>query len=123
MQRLPAFTCHAAAGLLRALPPATWDKLLDWTRLVLPKCFQSSKPGENARKLADVLTFFDGHIFCRQLTPPSASHWPDPASIAIGAIEPKTLLIDATAWPKTDSPEHAMMAKNAQTYMADDILL
>ena len=75
-------------------------------------------PGEKARKLADVLTLSDGHAFYRQLT----SHWTDPASIVIGAIEPKTLLTDATAWPKTDSLEHGMMAMDAQTYMADDIL-
>jgi len=40
----------------------------------------------------------------------------------ISAIEPQTLLTDTTAWPKTDSLEHAMMAMDAQTYMADDIL-
>jgi len=118
VQRLPAFTRHAAAGLLRALPPATWDKLFDWARPVLPKRFQLSMPGEKARKLADVLTLSDGHDFYRQLT----SHWTDPASIVIGATEPQTLLTDATAWPKTDSLEHAMMAMDAQTYMTDDIL-
>jgi len=75
-------------------------------------------PGEKARKLADVLTLSDGHAFYRQLT----SHWTDPASIVIGATEPQTLLTDAVAWPKTDSLEHAMMAMDAQTYMADDIL-
>ena len=118
VQRLPAFTRHAAAGLLQALPPATWDKLFDWARPVLPKRFQLSMPGEKARKLADVLTLSDGHAFYRQLT----SHWTDPASIVIGATEPQTLLTNAAAWPKTDSLEHAMMAMDAQTYMADDIL-
>jgi len=118
VQRLPAFTRHAAAGLLRALPPATWDKLFEWARPVLPKRFQLSMPGEKARKLADVLTLSDGHAFYRQLT----SHWTDPASIVIGATEPQTLLTNAAAWPKTDSLEHAMMAMDAQTYMADDIL-
>jgi asparagine synthase (glutamine-hydrolysing) len=118
VQRLPAFTRHAAAGLLRALSPATWDKLFDWARPVLPKRFQLSIPGEKARKLADVLTLSDGHAFYRRLT----SHWTDPASIVIGATEPQTLLTDPAAWPKTDSLEHAMMAMDAQTYMADDIL-
>jgi asparagine synthase (glutamine-hydrolysing) len=118
VQLLPAFTRHAAAGLLRALPPATWDKLFDWARPVLPKRFQLSIPGEKARKLADVLTLSDGHDFYRQLT----SHWTDPASIVIGATEPQTLLTDATAWPKTDSLEQAMMAMDSQTYMADGIL-
>ena len=110
VQRLPAFTRHAAAGLLRALSPATWDKLFDWARPVLPKRFQLSMPGEKARKLADVLMLSDGHAFYRQLT----SHWTDPASIVIGAIEPHTLFTVAAAWPKTDSLEHAMMAMDGK---------
>ena len=118
VQRLPAFTRHAAAGLLRTLPPATWDKLFDWARPVLPKRFKLSMPGEKARKLADVLTLSDGHAFYCQLT----SHWTDPASIVIGATEPETLLTNSAVWPKTDSLEHAMMAMDAQTYMVDDIL-
>jgi asparagine synthase (glutamine-hydrolysing) len=118
VQRLPAFTRHAAAGFLRALPPATWDKLFDWAKPVLPKRFQLSMPGEKARKLADVLALSDGHAFYRQLT----SHWTDPASIVTGATESETLLTNAAGWPKTDSLEHAMMAMDAQTYMADDIL-
>lgn len=118
LQRLPVFTRNAAAGLLRSVSPATWDKLFDWAKPVLPKRFQLSIPGEKARKLADVLTLSDGHAFYRQLT----SHWTDPASVVIGATEPQTLLTDIEAWPKTDSLEHAMMAMDAQTYMADDIL-
>jgi len=118
VQRLPAFTRRAAAGLLRAVPPATWDKLFQRAKPVLPKRLQLSIPGEKARKLADVLSLSDGHAFYRQLT----SHWTDPASVVIGATEPATLITTNAAWPKTDSLEHAMMAMDAQTYMADDIL-
>jgi asparagine synthase (glutamine-hydrolysing) len=118
VQRLPMFARHAAAGLLRSVSPATWDKLFDWARPVLPKRLQLSIPGEKARKLADVLALSDGHAFYRQLT----SHWTDPAKVVIGATEPKTLLTTPSAWPETDCLEHAMMAMDAQTYMADDIL-
>lgn len=118
MQRLPVFARHAAAGLLRSLSPATWDKLFDWTRPVLPARLQFAIPGEKARKLADVLALSDGHAFYRQLT----SHWTDPAKVVIDATEPKTLLTTPSAWPETDHLEHAMMAMDAQTYMADDIL-
>src|SRR5680860_685558 len=55
VQRLPAFTRRAAAGLLRAVPPATWGKLFQRAKPVLPKRLQLSIPGEKARKLADVL--------------------------------------------------------------------
>ncbi|MEP5980659.1 MAG: asparagine synthase (glutamine-hydrolyzing), partial [Marinobacter alexandrii] len=118
VQRLPLFARHATAALLRSMSPATWDKLFEWARPVLPKRMQLSIPGEKARKLADVLALSDGHAFYRQLT----SHWTDPARVVIGAMEPQSLLTTPSAWPETDCLEHAMMAMDAKTYMADDIL-
>ncbi|MDF1583975.1 MAG: asparagine synthase C-terminal domain-containing protein [Methyloprofundus sp.] len=118
VQCMPSFVRHVASGLLRALPPAGWDKLFATAKPILPKSLQLSIPGEKARKLADVLSLSDGHDFYRQLT----SHWTDPSSVVIGASEPPTLITTPSAWPKTDSLEHAMMAMDAQTYMADDIL-
>lgn len=118
VQRLPLFARHAGARLLRSLSPATWDKLFDWARPVLPLRLRLSIPGEKARKLADVLALSNGHEFYRQLT----SHWTDPASVVIDATEPKTLLTTPSNWPTTDCLEHSMMAMDAQTYMADDIL-
>jgi asparagine synthase (glutamine-hydrolysing) len=118
VQRLPVFACHAAAGFLRSVSPATWDKLFDWARPVLPTRLQLSIPGEKARKLADVLALSDGHAFYQQLT----SHWTDPAKVVIGATEPQSLVTTPSAWPETDCLEHAMMAMDAKTYMADNIL-
>lgn len=66
-----------------------------------------------------MLILLDAHAFYHQL----ASHWTDPASIIIGATEPQTLLTNPASWDKTDGLEHVMMAMNAQTYMADDILV
>lgn len=37
VQRLPLFARQATAGLLRGVSPATWDKLFDWARPVLPR--------------------------------------------------------------------------------------
>lgn len=119
MQRLPGFARHAAAGLLHALPPATWDRLFDLAKPLLPKRLHLATPGDKAQKLADVLALADGHAFFHQLT----SHWKDPASIVIGAREPQTLLTNSSAWPQTNSFEHWMMAMDAQTYMTDDILV
>lgn len=118
VQCLPAFARRATAGLLRSVPPATWDKLFEQAKPILPKRLQLSIPGEKARKLADVLALSDGQAFYRQLT----SHWTDPACIVIGSTELQTVLTTPGAWPKTDSLEHAMMAMDAQTYMSDDIL-
>lgn len=118
LQRLPISFRHAASKVLRALPPATWDKIFSTAKPILPKRFQLSIPGEKARKLADVLSLSDGNAFYHQLT----SHWIDPASVVIGATEPVTLITNSAAWPKTDSLEHAMMAMDAQTFMTDDVL-
>jgi len=119
MGRLPKPARHAAAHLLRSLSPSTWDSLYKRISPILPKRLHIAAPGDKAQKLADVLALSDDHAFFHQLT----SHWKDPASIVIGAIEPQTLLTDPSAWPKTDSFEHWMMAMDAQTYMTDDILV
>lgn len=119
MQHLPGFARQAAAGLLRALPPATWDRLFEMARPLLPRRLHLAIPGDKAQKLADVLELSDSQAFFRQLT----SHWKDPASLVIGAREPQTRLTDPNAWPRSDSFEHWMMAMDAQTYMADDILV
>lgn len=119
VQRLPAFVRKFGAASLRALSPAQWDRLFQALSPMLPKRARLSIPGEKARKLADVLSLTDGHAFYRQLT----SHWSDPASVVINGHEPETLISNSSAWPKNDSLEHAMMAMDAQTYMADDILV
>lgn len=118
VQKLPPFVRSMAASGLRALTPAQWDKLFEKLKPVLPRKLQLAIPGEKARKLSEVLSLTDGHAFYRQLT----SHWTDPGSIVIGGSEPETLITNPNAWPDTDCLEHAMMAMDAQTYMADDIL-
>jgi asparagine synthase (glutamine-hydrolysing) len=119
MQRLPSFVRHAAAGALRSVPPATWDRWYERARVLLPKRLQVSTPGDKAQKLADVLTLTSGEQFFHRLT----SQWSDPEGLVQSAVEPPTLLTDPQAWPQTDSFEHWMMAMDAQAYMADDILV
>ncbi len=105
-------------GLL-ALSPNRWDALFDKLAPVIPSKLQLRTPGVKAHKLAGVLNIDNEHECYHRLT----SHWQDPASIVIGAKEPMTLITDTNAWPQTDSFQHAMMAIDAQTYMADDILV
>ncbi len=119
MHCLPGFARQAAAYLLRTLPPSAWDRLYESAKPMLPKPLRLSTPGDKAHKLADVLALPNGQAFYHRLT----SHWDNPASLVIGAREPKTLLTDPTTWPRTDSLEHWMMAMDTQTYMADDLLV
>jgi len=117
-QKAPLFCRKAAAGLLNAVPPKRWDQLFELAKPLLPKKLHLAIPGEKARKLAEVLALPDGQQFYRRLT----SHWHEPEKVVLAGHEPKTMLTDPALWPKTDSLEHFMMAMDAQTYMADDIL-
>ncbi|WP_116472419.1 asparagine synthase (glutamine-hydrolyzing) [Zobellella maritima] len=119
MQKLPNPARKAAAHGLRALSPNAWDKLFSLAGPVLPGKLRLRTPGDKAHKLAGVLDLNNGEQFFHRLT----SHWQDPASVVLGASEPATLLTTPEAWPETDSFEHWMMAMDAQTYMADDILV
>jgi asparagine synthase (glutamine-hydrolysing) len=119
MQNMPAFARRGTAAMMRALPPAAWDKVLEVLRPILPKKMRITAAGEKAQKLAGVLAVTDSHEYFRQLT----SHWVDPEAVVIGASEPSTLITARDAWPDTDSFEHSMMAMDAQTYMPDDILV
>ena len=119
MQTFPLWSRRAIAGVLRGVSTGTWDAVFKAAKPLLPKRFYFAIPGDKAHKLASVLPLRDDQAFYRQLT----SHWSDPTSIVIGAQEPATLLTDATAWPATDCLEHWMMAMDAQTFMADDILV
>ncbi|WLH70097.1 asparagine synthase (glutamine-hydrolyzing) [Pseudomonas sp. FP2309] len=119
MQRLPRPVRAAASSMLKAVPPVTWDKLFKLGKPLIPKRLHITTPGDKAHKLADVLGLSTGEEFFYRL----ASHWDNPAGIVLGASEPETLFTRSSDWPVTDSFEHWMMAMDAQTYMADDILV
>ena len=119
MQSFPPFARRAVSGLLRALSPATWDRIYRAIKTLVPKRLHVVTPGHKAQKLASVLTHSDSHAYFRQLT----SHWDDPSEIVIGGREPGTLLTDSTGWPQVDCFEHWMMAMDAKTFLADDILV
>lgn len=118
-RKLPKAMRHLAAFGLKTLAPASWDALFNTLGPILPEKLRLRTPGDKAHKLAGVLSIDSEHAFYQKLT----SHWNDPAELVIGAKEPQTLITDLSCWPQTDSFEHAMMAMDAQTYMADDILV
>lgn len=118
LMKMPEFVRFIAAAGFNSLSPATWDKIFEHLKPVLPKRYQLSLPGEKARKLGEVLKLKDGAAFYRQLT----SHWAEPESLVINGKEPLTQITDNNSWAETDSLEHFMMALDAKTYMSDDIL-
>lgn len=118
LQKMPEFVRYLASFGLNSLSPASWDKLFEQLKPVLPKRLQLAMPGEKARKLGEVLKLNDGAAFYRQLT----SHWVEPESLVINGKEPLTQITNNNSWAQTDSLEHFMMALDAKTYMSDDIL-
>lgn len=118
-RKLPKAVRKMAATGLSSLSPKKWDNLFDTFSTVIPERFQLRTPGDKAHKLAAVLNIDSEQDFYQRLT----SHWQHPADVVIGAKEPKTLISNANCWPKTDNFQEAMMAMDAQTYMADDILV
>lgn len=119
MHRLPEFARSATSKILRSLSPASWDRLFELGKPLLPDRLHLVTPGDKAHKLASVLGLASGEAFYHQLN----SHWDDPTSVVIGAREPQTLFTNKDNWPAADSFEHWMMAMDAQIYMPDDILV
>lgn len=104
------------------LAPYLWRKISKFPLPLRKLAVQalSGLPGpEKLDKLLNVLDASSREDFYRTLL----SHWKNPENLVIGATEPPTQLNTPQAWPETDSFEHWMMAMDAQTYMADDILV
>lgn len=118
-RKLPKSIRKMIAHGLMALSPSRWDALFNTLTPIIPNKLRLRTPGDKAHKLAGVLDIDNEHECYHKLT----SHWQDPTNVVIGAEEPPTLITDTSAWPQTDSFQHAMMAMDAQTYMTDDILV
>jgi asparagine synthase (glutamine-hydrolysing) len=102
--------------------PRLWSKISKFPLPLRKLAVQalSGLPGpEKLDKLLNVLDASSREDFYRTLL----SHWKNPGNLVIGATEPPTQLNTPQAWPETDSFEHWMMAMDAQTYMADDVLV
>ncbi|NWC10858.1 asparagine synthase (glutamine-hydrolyzing) [Pseudomonas agarici] len=119
MHAMPRIVRTTFSKLLLCLSPAHWDSLFALVKPILPRHLKFSSVGDKMHKLANILELSSEYDFFHHLT----SHWKNPAQIVIDAVEPETLLTNSDAWPKTDSFEQWMMAMDAQSYMADDILV
>ncbi len=101
------------AGLLRCVPPRTWDRAFS----VIPERFRPLAPGDKMHKLSDVLgETADG--FYRKLT----SAWIDPESVVPGAREPVTAASDPRIAGIVPGFIERMQYRDTLTYLPDDIL-
>lgn len=117
-QHMPAAARQVLVHILRALPPAAWDRAFETIRPLLPRAMRVAIPGTKAQKLANVLEITDEKAYFYRLS----SHWVDPHRVVKGSDESETPLTDDRCWPSTDSFEHWMMAMDAQTYLPGEVL-
>lgn len=95
-----------------------WDAWLTPANRLLPKAKRHLAPGSLAVKAAETLLAADPRELYLQLV----SHWKDPASVVLGASEPRTIIDDA--WPSgTDARTVHMSLLDILTYLPDDILV
>jgi asparagine synthase (glutamine-hydrolysing) len=115
---IPKRARHTTAAILSSVNPTTWDRILAGVGPYLPSKFQQRTVGDKFAKLIDGLraTGPDG-AYQRVI-----SHWQEPTSLVIDAIEPKTLLSDPSGRPRIESFTQMMMFLDATTYLPDDIL-
>lgn len=78
-----------------------------------------NRPGEKVHRLAEAMSACRREEFYESLV----SHWPNPGSVTLGAIEAPTLLGNPAAWPELRSFAEWMMYMDASTYLPGDVLV
>ncbi len=113
---IPAvFRDFSSAALLR-ISPAAWEHLL--SNRFIPTRWRFSEPAEKMTKLAEILSMDSPEAAYLSL----ASHWKDPSSVVLAAVEPPTRLTRREAWPQLPDFTAWMMYMDLVTYLPDDIL-
>lgn len=112
--RLPPGARQGAAALIRALPPAAWQRLF----AAVPRRWRPFAAGDRLHKLADILVLPSQEALYRRLV----SHWPDPATVVRGATEPQGPLWDAARRASVPDATEWMQYIDTLTYLPDDIL-
>lgn len=119
MGGLPVGARNALGSLLGVVPPHLWNALIRAARPLLPARYRDTSPSDKVRAVAYFLRARGPDDLFRFL----GSLWPDPARVARGAREPRTLLSDPRQWPALSESEHRMMFVDTMTYLPDDILV
>lgn len=115
---LPMPLRRLAAGMLRAVPPAQWDRMFRLLQPVLPQALRQRLPGDKLHKLADVLPAASPDLMYRSLV----SLWKQPADIVPGSVEPHTILNNPDRWAPLDDFTERMMYLDQVSYLPGDIL-
>lgn len=119
MRRMPRSMRRLAAGAIRAVPPGAWERGIGATGVWRSPQVGAAGIGAKLHKMAGLLDASGPEDMYSRLT----SHWGDPASVVLGAVEPPTLISDRSAWASLPSFTESMMYLDLVTYLPDDILV
>ena len=114
LQLLPAPLRQLIGSLMQVFPGAPLECLFGF----LPKRFQLPHLADRLPKLAEVVKEKSGESYYHRLI----SHWKEPASLVLGAVEPQTLFNRPGQHPKLADFREKMMYLDSMTYLPDDIL-
>jgi len=106
------------ARSIRALSPDTWARLFRYAKAFVPPRWQAAQMGDKLHKFAELIDCSRAELY-RTLV----SHWPAPAQVVTGAVEPRTLLTDLMADSGDRAFEECMMYWDLMTYLPGDILV
>src|SRR5713101_1730276 len=103
-----------SAAALRALSPATWNRLFAW----VPSSWRPPLPGDRLHKIATLLDHPDPDAIYRRLV----SQWERPEEIAVRGSEPRGPLWDPTTERDFPNLVSRLQFLDMATYLPDDIL-
>jgi asparagine synthase (glutamine-hydrolysing) len=111
---LPRQLRGPSAAALRALSPATWDRLFAW----VPAAWRPPLPGDRLHKIATLLEHPDPDAIYRRLV----SQWERPEEVALRGSEPHGPLWDPTTTRDFPDLVSRLQFLDMATYLPDDIL-
>lgn len=111
---LPKSMRLLAAAMIRATPPAAWDRLFGWA----PSGLRVRQAGDKLHKLAGLLALPDAEALYLGLL----THWEDPAAVVLAGSEPAGILRDRSVAQTFPDFTDRMQFLDAVTYLPDDIL-
>lgn len=119
LRRVPSPVRATGAALLRSLPPHRWDTYAKRLDRILPSGLRVRVFGDQAHKLADVLSLRSDDDLYGFL----ASHWIGTADFGRDTVDLPTILSDRKTWPPVSNFVDRMMFLDLVSYMRDDILV
>jgi asparagine synthase (glutamine-hydrolysing) len=119
LSRLPSRMRRWGVSALTALSPDQWDRILGPIQRFMPEIWRLANLGDKLHKGAGVV----GCNSLEALYLGLVSHWDNPSSLVIGGNEPGTLLTVPNPPFSGLGGIERMMARDALTYLPDDILV